>query len=91
MDLLNDDTEEYKALLKRVNPDFDTEHYDRLILELEEPQPPALEDSIGFNQLDSIGTPGNAAGPSTMGESAEAFISQAAKQPADQSVYQLTA
>ena len=28
LDLMQDTTEEYKASLKRVNPDFNTEHYD---------------------------------------------------------------
>ena len=83
LDLMQDAIEEYKAQLKKVNPDFDTEHYDRLILELEEPQTPASEDLVGFNQLDPIETPRNAASPSTMGNSAEASTSQAAKQPAD--------
>ena len=33
LDILNDSTEEYKASLKRVDPYFDTEYYDNLILE----------------------------------------------------------
>ena len=49
LDLLNDATEEYKASLRKVNPNFDSEHYDRLILVLEEPQIPALEDPVGFD------------------------------------------
>ena len=44
LDLLNDVTEEYKASLKRVNPSFDAEYYDNLILEQEELQTSALED-----------------------------------------------
>ena len=56
LDLINDATEEFKALLRRVNPDFDAEHYDKLILELEEPQTLAHEDLVGFDQLDPIGT-----------------------------------
>ena len=83
MDLLNDTTEEYKASL-RMDPNFDAEHYDRLILELEEPQTLAPEDLVGFDQLDPIGTLGNATGPSIVGESVEASTSQAAEQPADQ-------
>ena len=37
LDLMQDATKEYKAQLKKVNLDFDVEHYDRLILGLEEP------------------------------------------------------
>ena len=32
LDLMHNATEEYKGQLKKINPDFDTEHYDRLIL-----------------------------------------------------------
>ena len=59
LDLMQDAIEEYKVLLKRVNPDFDVEHYDRLILELEEPQTAAPKDPVGFDQLDPNGTPRN--------------------------------
>ena len=75
LDLLNDTTEEYKALLKRVNPNFDTEHYDRLILELEEPQTPTPKDPVRFEKLDLIETSGNMVGPSIVGENAEASSS----------------
>ena len=49
LDLMNDATKEFKALLKRVNPSFDAEYYDNLILKQEEPQTPVLEDPLGFN------------------------------------------
>ena len=61
--------------MKRVNPNFDTKHYDRLILELDEPQTPTPEDPVGFEKLDLIETPGNVAGPSIVGENAEASSS----------------
>ena len=79
LDLMHSATEEYKAQLKKVNPDFDAEHYDRLILELEKPQTPTSEDPISFDQLDPIETSGNTTGPSIMNESAEASTFQAAK------------
>ena len=59
LDLLDNASKEYKASLKKVNPDFDAEYYDRLILKLEEPQTPAPEDLVGFDQLDHIRTPDN--------------------------------
>ena len=39
LDLMRDAIEEYKAQLKKVNPNpnFDAEHYDRVILEADEP------------------------------------------------------
>ena len=39
LDLMRDATEEYKAQLKKVNPNpnFDAKHYDRVILEADEP------------------------------------------------------
>ena len=37
LDLIWDATVEYKAQLKKVNLDFDAEHYDRLILYADEP------------------------------------------------------
>ena len=83
LDLMQDATEEYKAQLKKVNPDFDTEHYDRLILRLEDPQTPAPEDPVGFDQLDQIGTPGNTTSPSITGADAEASNSLAASKPVD--------
>ena len=46
---MNDATKEYKASLRKVNPDFDTELYHRLVLELEEPQTSALEDPVRFD------------------------------------------
>ena len=64
---MQDATTEYKASLKKVNPNFNVEHYDRLILKLDEPQTPAPEDPVRFDQLDPIGTPGNTTGPSTTG------------------------
>ena len=63
LDLMRDATEEYKAQLKKVNPDFDAEYYDKLILEADEPQTPALEDLVGFDQLVLIRTPGTTASP----------------------------
>ena len=85
---MQDAIEEYKAQLKKVNPDFDVDHYDKIILGLEEPQTPTPEDPIGFDQLDPIGTLGNAAGPSTIEANAEASTSQATEQPADKPVNQ---
>ena len=78
LDLMNDATEEYKASLKRVNPNFDAKYYDNLILEQEEPQTLAPEDPVGFDQLDRIGTPSNAMSPSIVDKNAEASSSQAA-------------
>ena len=34
---MRDATEEYKEQLKKVNPDFDAEYYDKLILKADEP------------------------------------------------------
>ena len=72
--------------MKKINPNFDADHYDRLILELEEPQTPAPEDPVGFDQLDSIGTLGNVASSFAVGENVEAPTSQAADQTADRPV-----
>ena len=58
--------------------------WNNLILGLDERQTPAHEDPVGFNQLDLIETPGNAAGPSTTGINVKAFISQTTEQHADQ-------
>ena len=58
---MRDVVTEYKEALKRVDLNFDGDYYDRLILG--EPQTPAPKDPIGFEQLDSIGTPGIATGP----------------------------
>ena len=55
-------TTEYNESLKEVDLSFDIDHYHRLIIG--EPQTPALEDSVGFNQLDLIRTTGTAVGPS---------------------------
>ena len=44
---------EYKESLKWVDSSFDVDHYVRLILG--EPQTLALEDPVGFDQLDPIG------------------------------------
>ena len=52
---------EYKEAVNQVDPNFDGDYYDRLILD--EPQTPAPEDSVGFEQLDLIGTPGTIAIP----------------------------
>ena len=79
LDLMRDATEDYKASLKKVNLDFDVEYYDKLILEANEPQTPASEDPIGLNP---IGTPGTAAGSSTLGEEVVASTLQATEQPA---------
>ena len=62
IDLMRDAITEYKESLKRVDPSFDADYYDRLILG--EPQTPTPEDSIGFEQLDPIRTLRTAAGPS---------------------------
>ena len=72
-----------KAQLKKVNPDFDVEHYDKLILETDEPQTLAPKDPIGFDQLDPIRTLGTTTGPSAFGEKAVASPSQAPDQPAE--------
>ena len=85
---MRDATEEYKTSLKNVNPNFDAEYFDRLILEADEPQNPTLEDPIGFDQLDPIGTNGTPVGPSALGEEAVASTSQTAEEliepPTDQ-------
>ena len=65
LDLIRDATEEYKESIKKVNPDFDADYYDILILEPGEPQTPAPKDPASFDQLDPIWTPGTTAGPST--------------------------
>ena len=62
LDLMRDATMEYKESLKRVDLSFNADHYDRLILgELQTLTP---EDSVGFDQLDPIGTLGTTMGPS---------------------------
>ena len=63
LDLMRDATKDYKAQLKKVNPDFDAEHYDKLILKSEEPWTPAPKDLVRFNQLDPIETLETTAGP----------------------------
>ena len=63
LNLMKDAMVEYKESSKWVDPNFDTDHHDRLILG--DPQTPASEDSVGFNQIDPIGTPGTVVGPPT--------------------------
>ena len=84
--LMRDATEEYKASLKKVNPDFDTEYYDRLILEACEPPTPSLEDQVVFDQLDPIEIPRTAAGLFALGKEAVASTSQASMQPTEKPV-----
>ena len=55
---MRDVVSEYKIVLKKVDPNFNSDYYDNLILS--EPQTLAPEDPVGFEQLDPIGTPGNA-------------------------------
>ena len=83
LDLMRGATKEYKSSLKKVNPDFDAEYYDRLILRAEEPQTPAPKDPVGFDQLHPIRIPETAADPSALGEEAVASTSQAPVQLAD--------
>ena len=52
---MRDAVTEYKITVKKVDPNFDCEYIDDLILS--DPQTPAPEDPVGFNQLDPIGTP----------------------------------
>ena len=52
---MRDTVGEYKMAVKKVDPNFDLDYYDNLILG--EPQTPAPEDSVGFENLDPIGTP----------------------------------
>ena len=59
---MRDATTEYKESLKRVNPSFDANHYDRLILG--EPQTLTPKDLVGLDQLDPIGTLRATVGPS---------------------------
>ena len=54
--LMKDALDEYKMAIKKVDPNFDGDYYDNLIFC--EPLTPALEDPVGFEQLDPIGTPG---------------------------------
>ena len=63
LDLMKDATMVYKESLKWVDPGFDVDYYDRLILG--EPQTLSPEDRVGFDQLDPIGTLRTAAGLST--------------------------
>ena len=46
LDLMRDATKGYKASPKKVNLNFDAEYYDRLILEVDEPQTLASEDPV---------------------------------------------
>ena len=59
--LMRDAVVEYKIAMKRVDPNFDGDNIDSLILG--EPQTLTPEDLVGFEQLDPIGTHGNAAEP----------------------------
>ena len=56
---MRDAVTEYKQAVKKVDPNFDDDYYDSLMLG--EPQTPPLEDPIGFEQLDPIGTSGTTA------------------------------
>ena len=57
--LMRDVVDEYKMAIKKVDPNFNGDHYNNLIFG--EPSTPALEDPVGFKQLDSISTLGAAA------------------------------
>ena len=57
--LMRDAVDEYKMAIKKVDPNFDDDYYDNLIFG--EPLTHALEDPVGFDQLDPIGTSGAAA------------------------------
>ena len=54
--LMRDAVDEYKMAIKKVDLNFDGDHYDNLIFG--EPSTPAPEDPVGFKQLDPIGTLG---------------------------------
>ena len=55
LDLMRDAVAEYKMAVKKVDPTFDSDYYNNLIFG--KPQTPALEDPVGFEELDPIGTP----------------------------------
>ena len=82
LDIMNYAFEEYKASLKRVDPNFDAEYYDDLILQqaLGELQTPITEDLVGFDHLDPIGTLGNTVDPSVVNQNADASSSQVGDQ-----------
>ena len=87
LDQMRDATVKYKESLKWVDPSFDADYYDRLILG--EPQTPAPEDPVGFDQLDLIGTLGiavtnQAAAPASQdaAQPVETTPNQGAAQPA---------
>ena len=77
--------DEYKMAIKKVDLNFDGDHYDNLIFG--EPYTPAPEDPVGLEQLDLIGTPGAAAEqevvPSTEPEK-DATTEQAQEEAPDQ-------
>ena len=77
---MRDATTEYKESLKSIDPNFDFDYYDRLILG--DLQTPAFEDPVGFDQLNLIGTLGTTAGPSTDQDAAP--VEKPAKPLADQ-------
>ena len=54
--LMRDAVDEYKMAIKKVDPNFDGDHYNNLIFG--EPSTLAPKDHVGFEQLDLIGTPG---------------------------------
>ena len=47
LEILREATDEYKAALKRVDPNFDPEHYDRFLTQ-DEPQTPTHKNLVGF-------------------------------------------
>ena len=53
---MRDAIAKYKITVKKVDPNFDGDYIDSLILG--EPQIPTPEDPVGFDQLDPIRTPG---------------------------------
>ena len=59
LELMRDAITEYKIVVKKVDPNFDGDYYENLILG--EPQTLAPEDLVGFEQLDPIRAPGKAA------------------------------
>ena len=92
--LMRDVVAEYKEALKGVDPNFNGDHYDKLILG--EPQTIASDNPVGFKQLAPIGTPGIATSPLVEPNAApaetlamaqqEALIQQPAEPTADQGI-----
>ena len=77
LDILNDASEEYKASLKKVDPNFHVKYYENLILQqaLAEPQTLVPEDPVIFDQLNPIETLGNMANPFAVDQNVDASSS----------------